>query len=93
MRVDPHLFEPVELIIKAYLLLNEKRSVGLTNASYSVGSLALSEFNECSSDIDFIIIPKRRATPVDLELLRAIHQSLEKAYPRWEKSGSSHSHE
>ncbi|HEX5941026.1 MAG TPA: aminoglycoside adenylyltransferase domain-containing protein [Anaerolineales bacterium] len=88
MKIDPRIPEPVQPIIKDYLRLTEQRLVGLINASYAIGSIALGEFNECFSDIDFITVLSRKASPIDLGHLRKIHQSIERTYPRWKMSGS-----
>ena len=88
MKIDPRIPEPVQPIIKDYVQLIEQRLVGLINGSYIIGSIALGEFNEYFSDIDFITVLNRRASPIDLGHLRKIHQSLERTYPRWKMSGS-----
>ncbi|HET9905441.1 MAG TPA: hypothetical protein VFQ23_02335, partial [Anaerolineales bacterium] len=88
MKIDPRIPEPVQPIIKDYLRLTEQRLVGLINGSYAIGSIALGEFNECFSDIDFITVLSRKASPIDLGHLRKIHQSIESTYPRWKMSGS-----
>ena len=88
MKIDPRVPAPVQPIIKDYLQLTEQRLVGLIDASYVIGSIALGEFNEYFSDIDFITIFSHRASPVDLGHLRKIHQFIEKMYPRWKMSGS-----
>jgi hypothetical protein len=62
MIIDRRIPEPVEPIIKNYLLLIEQRLVGMRNAFYVVGSIALGELNECFSDIDFLTILNGRAT-------------------------------
>lgn len=88
MKIDLRIPEPVQPIIKDYLRLTEQRLVGLIDASYVIGSIALGEFNEYFSDIDFVTVLSRRASPIDLGHLRKIHQSIEKIYPRWKMSGS-----
>ncbi len=88
MIIDPRIPEAVHPIIKNYVLLTEKRLVGLISASYIVGSIALGEFNEHFSDIDFVTVLNRRATAVEIEYLRKIHRTIEKNYPQWRMSGS-----
>ena len=88
MKIDPRIPEPVQPIIKDYLRLTEQRLVGLINASYAIGSIALGEFNECFSDIDFITVLSRKASPIDLGHIRKIHRSIERTYPQWKMSGS-----
>ena len=88
MKIDRRIPEPVQPIIKDYVRLIEQRLVGLINGSYILGSIALGEFNEYFSDIDFITVLSHRTSPIDLEHLRKIHQSIERTYPRWKMSGS-----
>jgi hypothetical protein len=88
MKIDPHIPEPVQPIIKDFLQLTEQRLVRLIHASYIVGSIALGEFNEHFSDIDFVTVLSRMATPIELGHLRAIHQSIDKTHPQWKMSGS-----
>jgi hypothetical protein len=88
MKLDPRIPEPVQLIIKEYLRLSEQRLIGLIDSSYIVGSIALGEFNEHFSDIDFVTVLNRRATPIDLGHLHRVHQSVEKRFPQWKMSGS-----
>lgn len=88
MNIDPRIPEAVQPIVKNYIFLTEKRLVGLINAFYIVGSIALGEFNEHFSDIDFLTILNRKATAVEIEHLHKIHQTIEKTYPRWKMSGS-----
>ena len=56
---------------------------GLLEAFYLDGSLALEDFNERWSDIDFIAVLRRRCTQPEVALLHAIHHRLERTYPRW----------
>lgn len=57
-------------------------------AFYLVGSIALAEFNENFSDIDFIAVLNEQATSREIEKLRAIHRIIEKKHPKWKMSGS-----
>ena len=88
MKLDPRIPEPIQPIIKDYLRLTEQRLVGLINASYVVGSIALGEFNEYFSDLDFVAVLSQKATPIDLEYLHTIHQLIERRYPKCKMSGS-----
>src|SRR6266496_3203926 len=87
MIIDPRIPEVIQPIVKDYILLTEKRVLGLINATYIVGSIALGEFNEFFSDIDFISIMNRKATIVEVGHLRKIHQATEDSY-QWKLSGS-----
>ena len=70
MKIDRRIPEPVQPVIKDYVPLIEQRLVGLINGSYIIGSIALGEFNEYFSDIDFITVLSRSASPIDLGHLR-----------------------
>lgn len=87
MMIDPRIPEAVQPILKEYLRRTETRLVGLIQAIYLVGSIALGEFNEQFSDIDFITILNRKATSLELEHLRNVHQAIENQHPRWKMSG------
>ena len=78
MRIDPRIPDPVQPIIKDYVRPNEQRLIGLINGSYIIGSIALGEFNEYFSDIDFITVLHRRASSIDLGHLRKTHHSIER---------------
>ena len=88
MKLDPRIPEPIQPIIKDYLRLTEQRLLGLSNASYVVGSIALGELNEYFSDLDFVTVLSRKATPIDLGYPRTIYQLIERRYPKWKMSGS-----
>jgi hypothetical protein len=67
MKLDSRIPEPVQPVIKNYLRLTEQRLVGLINASYIVGAIALGEFNEHFSDIDFITVLSGKLSPIVLD--------------------------
>lgn len=58
------------------------------HAFYVVGSIALGEFNEQFSDVDFVAFLNRRAGAQEIEELREVHRCIERTYPRWKMSGS-----
>jgi hypothetical protein len=88
MILAPRLPKPIHLIIEKYIQLTENRLAGLIGGFYIVGSIALDEFNERLSDIDFVAVLNRKAAFSEIEELRKIHQFIEKTYPRWKMSGS-----
>ncbi|HMB23138.1 MAG TPA: aminoglycoside adenylyltransferase domain-containing protein [Anaerolineales bacterium] len=61
---------------------------GWLDAFYIVGSIALDEFNEQFSDIDFIAALNQKPTLKEIEELRRVHQAIEKNHPSWKMSGS-----
>lgn len=88
MILELRLPEPVQPIIENYTFLTRKHLVDLIHGVYIVGSIALGEFNERFSDIDFVTVLNRRVTSLETEELRKIHQFIEETFPRWKMSGS-----
>jgi hypothetical protein len=74
--------------LENYLSLVRGKLPDLMSAFYIVGSIALDGFNERFSDIDFVAVLNRRATPADIENLCHIHRAIDKNCPRWKMSGS-----
>lgn len=86
--MDPRLPESVQPIIENYVAGWNEQLPDLCSGFYIVGSIALGEFNEYYSDIDFVTVLNRRMTSVELEKLRSIHQNIEKTFSQWKMSGS-----
>ncbi len=80
--------EAVKPVLQNFIFLISQQLPGLMKVFYLEGSIALGEFNDLFSDIDFVVIFERRATQVETKRLRHIHQAVEKAYPQWNMSGS-----
>ena len=80
--------ESVQPILENYVAGWNEQMPDLCSGCYIVGSIALGEFNEYYSDIDFVTVLNHRMTPLEIEKLRAMHQNLEKTFPRWKMSGS-----
>lgn len=78
----------VQPIIENYVLRLNERFPDLLNSFYIVGSIALGEFNEYFSDIDFIAVLNRKMTLVETKKLQGIHEELEQNFPQWKMSGS-----
>ena len=57
------------------------RAPGLLSAFYLAGSIGLDAFDVRQSDVDFVAILDRRATAADLDILRAVHRDVARAYP------------
>jgi len=79
--------EPIRPILENYVQLVDHRLANLINAFYIGGSLALDGFNERFSDIDFVAVLHRKATPGEIEKLQDIHKTIEKDFPRWKLEG------
>ena len=78
--MNPSLPAPIQPIIENYILLLNKQLPGLINAFYIVGSIALDEFNEQFSDIDFLGVLNQEANPKEIEELR--HLTRTKSHPK-----------
>ena len=70
-----------------YLHLLSVCAAGLVNGLYLYGSLALDAFDERRSDVDFVAVLTRKATPGDVALLRRVHEEVECQEPRWPLEG------
>lgn len=88
MSIALRIPKPVEPVIEDYVSVVSQQLPGWIDAFYIVGSIALDEFNEQFSDIDFIAILNRKATSREIEELRRVHHVIEKNHPRWKMSGS-----
>ena len=74
----------VRPIIEDYISMTSRRIC----AFYLVGSIALGEFNEQFSDIDFVAVLDHGATPTEVKELGDIHRTIERKHSRWKLSGS-----
>lgn len=81
----PELVQPM---IESYVAQLNEQFPTMVSSFYIVGSIALGEFNEYYSDIDFVTVLNGRMTSLETEKLRSIHQSIKKTFPRWKMSGS-----
>lgn len=70
-----------------YITLIDREMPGRITACYLVGSIALDEFNQRLSDIDFVAILGSKATNADFENILRIHRQIEKQYPDWKFEG------
>ncbi len=69
-------------LLDTYMGAMERELPGLLIGFYLHGSIALGAFNERSSDIDALAVVRRRCTTSDIDALKAIHQAIQKRYPR-----------
>lgn len=86
--MDQRIPDPVQPILEMYFARLNTQFPDLLNSFYIVGSIALGEFNEYFSDIDFIAVLHRKIIPTEFEKLQKIHQETEQEYPQWQLSGS-----
>jgi hypothetical protein len=80
--------EHIRPTIQDYISLVNQQIPGLMEGFYVEGSIALGEFNEHLSDIDFVALLNRPLTSTEFATLRKIHKVIGKSYPRWRMSGS-----
>lgn len=81
----PSIVRPV---LDGYLHQVATEMPGFLEGLYLHGSLALDAFEPDLSDIDFIAVASRRCTASNLARLHAIHETLQRAYPRWQLEGA-----
>lgn len=86
--MDQRIPELTVPLFEDYLLLASQQLAGLVVAFYVEGSIALGEFNERFSDVDFVAILGREATRAEVDALGHIHDTIRKRYPRWMMMGS-----
>ena len=86
--MHPRIPELLAAPLDEYMGLINIELPGLMCGFYIQGSIALDAFNEHFSDIDFITVVGRVYSESDVERLKAIHQTLERKYPRWPLEGS-----
>jgi hypothetical protein len=80
--------EPVRPVLDSYVASSDKLLPGLIRAFYVVGSIALDGFSELFSDVDFVAVLNRKASPQDIASLKAIHRSIKQQFPEPKLSGS-----
>jgi hypothetical protein len=78
----------VQQVLNEYVAMVHESLPGLLAGLYLHGSLALDAFDPRLSDIDFISIASRRCSPMDIDSLRAIHETLRQRYPQAHLEGS-----
>jgi hypothetical protein len=86
--MDQRIPEPIRPTLRDYISLVNQQLPGLMKAWFIEGSIALGGFNEHFSDIDFLVVLDRTATPAETESLRLIHKTIEKNYPQREFMGN-----
>jgi Aminoglycoside adenylyltransferase, C-terminal domain/Nucleotidyltransferase domain len=85
--INQQIPEPIHPLLENYVLLTSKELPNLISGFHIVGSIALGEFNELFSDIDFVAVLNREISQVDIERLITIHKRIEKDFPNWKLSG------
>jgi hypothetical protein len=85
--MDPRIPKPVQPILESYVSSANAALPDLIQSVYIVGSIALGEFNERFSDLDFITVLNHKISQVEFEKLRDIHKAMTKIHPSWKMSG------
>jgi hypothetical protein len=86
--MDQRIPKPVQPILESYVSSANAALPDLIQSVYIVGSIALGEFNERFSDIDFITVLNHKISQIEFEKLRDIHKAITKIHPSWKMSGS-----
>jgi hypothetical protein len=71
-----------ERVLRELTRLADDAVPDLIDGVYVVGSLALDDFHEDSSDIDFVGLLNRRPSPEQLAALADVHRTLTQRFPR-----------
>jgi hypothetical protein len=74
--MHPRIPEPIRPTLQDYVSLVNQQLAGLMKACFIEGSIALGGFNEHFSDIDFVAVLARAATPAEIDSLRLIHKTI-----------------
>lgn len=75
---------PIEInkVLDTYFKFIDLKLPDLLEAYYLYGSASLGAFKEGLSDIDFIAVINREAAEDDVNILKNIHQVMQRKYPR-----------
>ena len=79
--------QEVNEVLKEYFSLFESNLPNFIDGYYIYGSVSLGEFTYGVSDIDFIAVVKRKATDVEINLLKEIHSDIQKKFPEIDLMG------
>jgi hypothetical protein len=72
--------EKVKEIVDVHIEMIESGLPDFLEAYYIYGSVALGAFDYGKSDIDFIILMKRKATETDINILKNIHSNIHRKF-------------
>lgn len=72
---------PATALTDTFLRTVDDRAPGLVDALYLVGSVALGDFHDGASDVDFVAVLSRHAGTADLAALSAAHAAVGREYP------------
>ncbi|MEO8612274.1 MAG: aminoglycoside adenylyltransferase domain-containing protein [Chloroflexota bacterium] len=80
--------ESVCWVMDDYMTFMQDDLPGFLSGLYIQGSIALGAFSPGQSDIDFIAVISRRATPDDIAHLKIVHEKVMTLYPTLPLEGS-----
>ncbi|HEY3504555.1 MAG TPA: hypothetical protein VGN37_17455 [Actinocatenispora sp.] len=73
---------PAAALSETFLRTVDDAAPGLVEGLYLVGSVALDDFHDGASDVDFVAVTARRPDADGLAALAAAHTAVRAAYPR-----------
>lgn len=79
--------EKANEVLNEHLDLLKSKLPNLLEAYYVYGSIALGAFTYGLSDIDFIIVAKRKITELDVNILKEIHIEIKRKFPKTDLMG------
>lgn len=74
--------ESAKRVLDSFCELTDNLVPGLIDGVYLVGSLALDDFHEGASDIDFVAVLSQEASPDQLVALAEVHRTLTAQFPQ-----------
>ena len=85
--MNPRIPQLIQPVLENYLQLVNEHVPKLIDGFYIVGSIALDEFNEKFSDIDFVAVLSHKATEMETRELDRIHKTIRHNFPDWKLEG------
>lgn len=83
-----NLPENIEIVVNDYINNFNAKLPDLMESFYLVGSIALNDYHEGKSDIDFVCIINRDVTYDETKLIGEIHKEISSKYPKKVLEGS-----
>nr|ADZ45341.1 nucleotidyltransferase domain protein [Streptomyces sp. NRRL 30471] len=79
---EPMLDPSVDAVLRVFLQSVDRLRPGLVEGLYLTGSIALGDFRQGRSDIDFVAVTAQRPQAADLSALQQAHTETKERHPR-----------
>lgn len=80
--------EDVQNILNDYLEIFKIKLPGLMDSFYLIGSIAMNDYIEGKSDIDFVCLINRELNSSEINTIKRIHKEISSKYPENELEGT-----